>query len=70
MLYIHPFELSIKPNPPFPSPTKWHNRLRFGMGRSTVAKKLKRLIELLKQNGYCFETFSSFLSASTKSGKP
>ena len=59
ILYIHPFELSIKPNPPFPSTSKWYNRLRFGMGRSTIAEKLSRLIDLLKESGYSFTTFSS-----------
>ena len=59
MLYIHPFELSSKPNPPFPSATKWFNKLRFGMGRSTVPEKLSRLIDLLKESGYRFTTFSS-----------
>ncbi len=59
ILYIHPFELSSKPNPPFPSTTKWYNRLRFGMGRSTVSEKLSRLIDLLKESGYRFATFSS-----------
>jgi len=59
ILYIHPFELSSKPNPPFPSTTKWYNRLRFEMGRSTVADKLSRLIDLLKVSGYTFTTFSS-----------
>jgi len=59
ILYIHPFELSSKPNPHFPSTTKWYNQLRFGMGRSTVSDKLSRLINLLKENGYRFTTFSS-----------
>jgi len=59
ILYIHPFELSSKPNPPFPSTTKWYNRLHFEMGRSTVAEKLSRLIDLLKVSGYTFTTFSS-----------
>lgn len=59
ILYIHPFELSLKPNPPLPSTTKWYNRLRFGMGRSTVPEKLERLIDLLKISGYRFTTFSS-----------
>ena len=60
ILYIHPFELSEKENPPFPASTKWHNKLRFGLGRSSVAKKLSKLINLLKNNGYMFKTFSSF----------
>lgn len=59
-LYIHPFELSSKPNPPLPSTTKWYNKLRFGIGRSTVAEKLSMLICLLKKNGYRFMTFTSF----------
>ena len=59
LLYVHPFELSSKQNPPFPSSTKWINRLRFGMGRSTVKDKLSSLIRLLKENGYRFTTFSS-----------
>ena len=59
ILYIHPFELSSKRNPPFPSTTKWYNRFRFGMGRSTVSEKLSRLINLLKESGYSFTTFSS-----------
>jgi len=59
ILYIHPFELSIKTNPPFPSTTKWYNKLRFGLGRATVAKKLSNLINVLKNNGYRFTTFSS-----------
>ena len=59
ILYIHPFELSSKRNPPFPSTTKWYNRFRFGMGRSTVPEKLSRLINLLKESGYSFTTFSS-----------
>ena len=40
ILYIHPFELSIKPNPPFPEETKWYNQMRFSAGRSTVSEKL------------------------------
>ena len=59
MLYIHPFELSSKPNPPFPSATKWYDKFRFRTGRSTVSSKLSKLIELLKESGYRFTTFSS-----------
>ena len=58
VLYVHPFELSSKPNPPFPSTTKWYNRLRFGIGRSTVPEKLSRVIDLLKESDYRFTTFS------------
>ena len=59
ILYIHPFELSSKSNPPFPSSSTWFNRLRFGMGRSTVQEKLSKLIDLLKESGYRFTTFST-----------
>ena len=59
VLYIHPFELSTKTNPPLPSTTKWHNKLRFRLGRKSVAKKLSNLIKLLKDSGYMFTTFSS-----------
>lgn len=59
ILYIHPFELSLRPNPYFPPSTKWYNKLRFGVGRSTVSGKLSKLIDLLKENGYRFTTFSS-----------
>jgi polysaccharide deacetylase family protein (PEP-CTERM system associated) len=58
VLYIHPFELSTKLNPPFPIETKWQTKLRFGMGRKTVSEKLSKLILLLKDSGYCFTTFS------------
>ena len=57
-LYIHPFELSSKPNPQLPKTTKLHNRIRFRKGRATVAEKLSRLIFLLKEHGYRFTTFS------------
>ena len=59
VLYIHPFELSSKPNPCFPQNVTWGNRLRFRTGRSTVSGKLSKLIELLKKSGYKFMTFSS-----------
>ncbi|MBH49861.1 MAG: polysaccharide deacetylase [Candidatus Marinimicrobia bacterium] len=66
ILYIHPFELSLKENPPFPSKTRWHNQLRFGIGRRNVQKKLSKLIKLLKNNGYTFQTFSSLKSLLTQ----
>tara|TARA_B100000315_G_scaffold196478_1_gene187571 strand:- start:1338 stop:2189 length:852 start_codon:yes stop_codon:yes gene_type:complete len=72
VLYIHPFELSSKSNPSFPPNVTWGNRLRFGAGRSTVSRKLSKLIELLKENDYRFTTFSSLrktlLSQNDESG--
>lgn len=59
VLYIHPFELSSKPNPPFPAKAAIKDRLRFGLGRSTVSTKLNSLVRLLKSYGFKFTTFSS-----------
>jgi len=59
VLYVHPFELSTKFNPPYPNGTNWKTKLRFGMGRKTVYEKLTNLIILLKESGYSFTTFSS-----------
>lgn len=58
-LYIHPFELSSRANPPFPENTGWSSRIRFSLGRSRVETKLRRLIKLLKEEGYRFTTFSA-----------
>lgn len=59
VLYVHPFELSSKPKPPFPFNTSRINKLRFSLGRSTVSSKLYLLINLLKSYGFEFTTFSS-----------
>ncbi len=59
VLYIHPFELSPRENPPFPREVRRCARMRFSHGRASVARKLKALIQLLKQQGYRFTTFSS-----------
>jgi peptidoglycan/xylan/chitin deacetylase (PgdA/CDA1 family) len=57
-LYIHPFELSTKKTPPFPKGTNLKTKIRFALGRKTVAKKLIKLIKLLQSNGFQFTTFS------------
>lgn len=59
VLYIHPFELSKKPTPPVSHNTKWLTRFRFCFGRSQVALRLKKLIELLGVAGFEFTTFES-----------
>ncbi len=59
ILYIHPFELSEKDNPPYPLNTKFSSKLRFKTGRSSVKEKLSKLIYLLKDKGYTFTTFST-----------
>ncbi len=62
ILYIHPFELSSKKNPPFPMSSNSLTKLRFGLGRTSVQKKLIRLINLLYEYGYSFTTFSNLRS--------
>ena len=57
--YIHPFELSRRENPTMPPGTRWQHRLRFGLGRNSVARKLERLIQLLQNVGYSFATFET-----------
>lgn len=58
-LYIHPFELSARPTPPLPPGLSTSRRLRFGLGRGSVAAKISKLITLLQQSGYEFTTFSA-----------
>jgi polysaccharide deacetylase family protein (PEP-CTERM system associated) len=58
VLYIHPFELSRRADPPVPSGTKKLSELRFKTGRSSVVKKLSQLISLLRKNGFHFTTFA------------
>lgn len=58
VLYIHPFELSSKSNPIFPSDTKLSTRTRFSLGRSSVTDKLNSLINMLKKESFQFTTFS------------
>jgi peptidoglycan/xylan/chitin deacetylase (PgdA/CDA1 family) len=58
-LYIHPFELSALVNPNFPDETPTLNKIRFSLGRSTVVEKLNSLIELVRENGYQFTTFTA-----------
>lgn len=57
-LYIHPFELSRRPDPPLPAGTKWTTRRRFSVGRAQVADRLRRLIALLRARGFEFTTFA------------
>jgi peptidoglycan/xylan/chitin deacetylase (PgdA/CDA1 family) len=57
-LYIHPFELSTKKSPPFPIGTNWKTKIRFSLGRKSVAKKLVKLIQLLQSKKFQFTTFA------------
>jgi peptidoglycan/xylan/chitin deacetylase (PgdA/CDA1 family) len=58
VLYIHPFELSPQASPPLPRDVPLPARVRFRLGRRTTPDKLRKLIALLRQNGYRFMTFS------------
>ena len=57
VLYIHPFELSPRPLPAAAENLSLPQRLRFGLGRAGVVKKLEKLIRLLKHDGFSFATF-------------
>jgi hypothetical protein len=58
-LYIHPFELSNQPSPFFPAGTSPLKKIRFGLGRKSVAKKISMLVSILVDAGYQFTTFSA-----------
>ena len=58
VFFIHPFEMSDKPNPKF-SDVSLLNKFRFSKGRSSVSKKLNSLIKILKSNDFEFTTFSN-----------
>ena len=57
VLYIHPFELSPRPLPSAAAKLSFPQRLRFGLGRAGVARKLEKLVRLLKDDGFSFVTF-------------
>ncbi len=55
--FIHPFELS-NVNFDLPKNVPYLTKLRYNYKRNKVKKRLNRIIELLKENGYNFKTFS------------
>jgi polysaccharide deacetylase family protein (PEP-CTERM system associated) len=57
VLYIHPFELSPQPLPAAAAKLSYPQRLRFGLGRAGVERKLEKLVRLLKGDGFSFVTF-------------
>ena len=57
VLYIHPFELSQRPQPAAAATLSYPQRVRFGLGRAGVARKLDKLVRLLKHDGFSFVTF-------------
>jgi polysaccharide deacetylase family protein (PEP-CTERM system associated) len=58
VFYIHPFECSAMPEPPYPGGTGLGTRLRFRTGRARTLPRLRRLIAQLRAAGYTFGTFS------------
>ena len=57
-LYVHPYELSTKKSPPFPKDTSFVNKKRFGVGRTTVKRKITDLVKILQENNFTFMTFT------------
>ena len=55
--FIHPFELSHA-NFELPKNTPYLTKFRYNYKRNKVEKRLNKIIELLKENGYIFKTFS------------
>lgn len=58
VFYIHPFELSLKPNPLLPKGTSISSRFRFSSGRKAVECHLRQIIALLRAHGFRFSTFT------------
>ena len=58
-LYIHPYELSKQPLPPFPVGTSPLKKIRFSLGRKSVVRKISKLVSILRDAGFQFTTFSS-----------
>jgi polysaccharide deacetylase family protein (PEP-CTERM system associated) len=63
VLYIHPFELSPRPAPEAVAGLSWPQRMRFGVGRRGVERKLDVLIRMLRANGFSFVTFRDLCHA-------
>lgn len=55
--FIHPFELS-RMNFELPKNTPYLTKFRYNYKRNKVEKRLNKIIELLKESGYNFKTFS------------
>ncbi len=69
VLYIHPFELSRKKPPVLPENISASSRLRFSLGLGGVEKKLHKLIQLLKVEGFEIMTFSGLRQRLLCAGK-
>lgn len=59
VLYIHPFEMSLLPDPAMPQGTSFASRRRFSLGRASTFRKLDRLITMLRLHDFEFTTFSA-----------
>lgn len=57
--FIHPFELTNK-DVTLPIDSSITSKLRFRLGRSKGASRFKKLIKILKKEGFEFVTFSDF----------
>ena len=56
VLYVHPFELSLK-KVPYVKDAGFKNRIRSTLGRKRIAKRVTQVIKLLRENGYEFVTY-------------
>ena len=57
--FIHPFELTNK-KITLPTDSSFTSKLRFKIGRSKASTRFKKLIRILKKEGFEFVTFSEF----------
>lgn len=61
--YIHPFECSAVPSVGYPAGTSASTKLRFQLGRTRTLGRLRRLIGLLRDEGYAFSTCGAAVDA-------
>lgn len=54
--YIHPFECSAAEVAEYPAGTSASTRLRFQLGRASTLGRLRKLIRLLRNEGFAFST--------------
>jgi hypothetical protein len=59
VFYVHPFECSSQQLSAYPSGTGRADRLRFEIGRHATLDRVARLVHLLRERGFQFDTFSA-----------
>lgn len=59
VFYIHPFECSARRELEYPAGTTVPTRMRFQLGRMRTLPRLRRLIGLLRDEGFTFTTFGA-----------